>query len=269
MYFIDYHTHSRLSPDSQAPLDEMAQAAAAAGMSELCITDHYDLLTEDGARRGPFDWASAVSQYDVVAPQYAGRLELKLGLELGSPHINPAYSAELCAHPKADFIIGSLHNWSEESPYHGRDFYYNHYGTEDACYEALDDYFNAMERLAPLHHCYDVLGHIIYPLRYMERDGQTPSLSRYEGQLRRILRTVVEHGRGIEVNTYRGRTVQAWVPILKLYRECGGEILTIGSDAHRPEDVGGGVKEAYQMIADLGFRYITRYHRHQPDCVSL
>ena len=51
MYYADYHTHSRLSPDSDAPLLDMAEAAARAGLSELCITDHYDLVEMDGTPR--------------------------------------------------------------------------------------------------------------------------------------------------------------------------------------------------------------------------
>ena len=269
MYLTDYHTHSILSPDSDAPLDTMARAAWVGELQELCVTDHYDLLTEDGARRGPFDWASSVSQFDVVSAQYEGRLTMRLGLELGSPQLDPEYSALLCAHPRADFIIGSLHNWSVDSPYHGGDYYYNHYGNEKACYEALDDYFASMERLAGLPQCYDVLGHVIYPLRYMNRDGQNPSLKPYEDQLRRIFRTVAEHGRGIEVNTYRGRTVSDWAEVLKLYRACGGEIVTLGSDAHRPDDVGAGLGDAYRLLQELGFRYLTVYSRRTPDFIKL
>ena len=44
MYLTDYHTHTVLSPDSETPLSAMADAAAAAGLDELCVTDHCDLL---------------------------------------------------------------------------------------------------------------------------------------------------------------------------------------------------------------------------------
>ncbi len=263
MYLIDYHTHSLLSPDSQEPLTAMAQAAVRSGLQELCVTDHYDLLDEQGKRRGPHDWASAVAQYDVVAAQAPNGFRLKLGMELGSAHVEPSHAAELTAHPRADFIIGSLHNWSVEQG--GGDYYFTDYSTSGACYAALDDYFCQMEALAPLSDCYDVLGHVIYPLRYMNRDGQFPTLERYHDQLRRILRTAVEHGRGIEVNTYRGRTVAEWQEVLALYKECGGEIVTVGSDAHRAADVAGGVREAYALLADCGFRYVASYTRRKPE----
>ena len=86
MYYADYHTHSRLSPDSDAPLLDMAEAAARAGLSELCITDHYDLVEMDGTpRTQPLDWPAAVAQWEEVRRRMAGRLILKLGVEFGSP----------------------------------------------------------------------------------------------------------------------------------------------------------------------------------------
>ena len=271
MYLIDYHTHSQLSPDSQAPLELMAQAAVGAGLRELCVTDHYDLLDENGRRTAPYDWAPAIRQYDETAAKMAGHLTMRLGLELGSAQVEPSLSAEIYRESRADFVIGSLHNWSPESAHHGTDFYYTPYHTGADCYAALDDYFDSMEKLAPLRDCYDVLGHVIYPLRYMTEvpQEQFPTLERYHDQLRRIFRTVAEVGRGIEVNTYRGRTVRDWVEVLKLYRDCGGEIITVGSDAHAPESVGKGAKEAYDMLRELGFSHVTIYHRHQPEWIKL
>ena len=109
---------------------------------------------------------------------------------------------------------------------------------------------------------YDVLGHIIYPLRYMH----TPvSLERYRETIRTILRKVVEGGRGIEINTYRGRTIADWQPILELYRDCGGEIVTVGSDAHLPEHVGLGISEACALLQQTGFRYLATYEKRKPE----
>ena len=90
------------------------------------------------------------------------------------------------------------------------------------------------------------------------------SLERYYDRIRAILRTAVENGRGMEVNTYRGRTIAEWEPILALYRECGGEILTVGSDAHVPSGVGKGIREALELMAHCGFRYVCTYDKHKP-----
>lgn len=258
MYCSDYHTHSKLSPDSDTPLEQQAQAAVEAGLDELCITDHCDLLSLQGEPVDSYDWPPAVAQYREVVPQFAPRLTLKLGLELGMAHLNPAASQAIVSRPELDFVLGSVHNLCPAKG--GTDFYYVPYPDPAACYTALDDYFTSMALLAGTPY-YDVLAHIIYPLRYMD---VPVSLERYYDRIRSILRTVTESGRGMEVNTWRGRTVAEWKPILALYKDCGGEILTVGSDAHVPGGVGKGIREAQALLADCGFRYVCTYDKHKP-----
>ena len=258
MYCSDYHTHSKLSPDSDTPLEQQAQAAVEAGLDELCITDHCDLLSLQGEPVDSYDWPPAVAQYREVVPQFAPKLTLKLGLELGMAHLNPAASQAIVSQPELDFVLGSVHNLCPEKG--GADFYYVPYPDEAACHAALDDYFTSMAVLAGTD-LYDVLAHIIYPLRYM---SFPISLERYYGRIRDILRAAAEGGRGMEVNTYRGRTVAEWAPILELYRQAGGEIVTVGSDAHTPEGVGQGIQAACALLADRGFRYVCTYEKRRP-----
>ena len=163
------------------------------------------------------------------------------------PHLNPAAAAAICARPEADFILGSVHNLSPERG--GTDLFFLDFSTVQACYDALDDYLASLALLAATDF-YDVLAHLIYPLRYM----QAPvTLNRYQDAIRAILRTAVEKGRGMEVNTCRGRTLEEWRPILALYRDCGGEIVTVGSDAHTPADVGKGVRAACALLRECGY----------------
>ena len=143
------------------------------------------------------------------------------------------------------------------------------YNAPEVCYACLDDYFAQMMRLAPLPD-YDALGHIIYPLRYMcMRDGQTVSLERYWDQIREILRSVVQTGHAVELNTYNGRTLEDWMPVLAIYKEGGGDLITVGSDAHRTENVGKGVPAAYELLSAAGFRYVTLYEKRKPRPVKL
>ena len=46
MYLSDYHTHSRLSFDAHAPLSELAEAAADAGLDEPVSYTHLTLPTK-------------------------------------------------------------------------------------------------------------------------------------------------------------------------------------------------------------------------------
>lgn len=264
MYYIDYHTHTILSPDGNAPLSAMAEAAVAAGLSQLCVTDHYDRIMEHGGFAPDYDWGPALEQFRAALPAFRDKLALRFGIEYGSAPFDPDYARKMLSQPELDFVIGSLHNMSPGQG--GEDFYFLSYDRPEACYAALDDYFASMLRLVELPETYDILGHIIYPLRYMPPEIR---LDRYQDAIDTVLRRVVETGRGIELNTYCGKTIEPWRPILERYRSRGGELITVGSDAHYPERVGLGVPEAYALLRDTGFRYITVYDKHVPTQMAL
>jgi len=264
MYLIDYHTHSLCSFDGSAPLAELAACAAAAGMDEMCLTDHCDFLHRDGRFNDSFRWAPIEEQ--LALNRTAAPLPIKMGLELGEAWEDPELAAQIVSHPGLDFVIGSVHNLSTADG--GTDLFYLHYDSEETCHKVLRSYFNSMEALAALD-CFDVLGHVIYPLRYMNlRDGNHVTLDPYLPQLERIFRAVIARDKGIEVNTCRGRTVDDWREVLALYRDCGGRILTLGSDAHRTPDVAKGIPQAAALLKEFGFG-LAVYEKHTPTLVRL
>lgn len=269
MYLTDLHTHSILSMDGHVPLAEMARAATDAGLSMLAVTDHHDMLTEDGRRNLTYDWAPALAQFSGTVPQFEGQLDLRLGLELGSVHVSPEHARAILAGAgdALDMVIGSIHNYRESNG--GGEYFFARFNTPELCHAALDDYFTSMEELVAAPDCYDVLGHIIYPLRYMHRDGQDISLTPYRDRIAGILRTVITTGRGIEVNTCRGSAVEDWREILTLYRDLGGEIVTIGSDAHLPADVGKGIPDACALLQECGFDRIAVYSHRKPELKAI
>lgn len=264
MYLIDYHNHSLCSPDGNFPLTEMAQAAIDAGIAEQCLTDHWDLISLDGKERHTtYDWTGVLEQMAQARAALEGKIVLRMGLELGSANLDPAAATAALQRDDLDFVIGSIHNLSPAQG--GADFSLLDYPTPESCYAVLDDYFNSMSALAPLD-CYDVLGHIIYPLRYFPARFEI-SLARYWDQITDIVKTAIAHGKGIEVNTWRGRTVEPWRPVLELYRSCGGELITTGSDAHAPAHVGQGIAQANALLAETGFRYKTVYRGRKPQMI--
>ena len=268
MYLADYHTHSMISFDSEAPLMDEAARAVELGLKELCVTDHCDLIDEHGKRVYDFDWSAALEQYQTVRAAFEGKLKLKLGLELGCANADPTCAAKILSGAQPDFVIGSVHNMTMEAG--GQDFYYLPFERLEQCYRALDNYFDSLLAVSKMPETYDVLGHIIYPLRYMKnaQDGEV-TLERYETLLRALFTTAANAGRGIELNTYCGRTLEARLPTLKLYRACGGEIVTIGSDAHRADDIGKGVIQAQQLLKEVGFRYQAIYQQRTAQFVRL
>lgn len=271
MYLCDSHTHSLISMDCDVPLADMAQAAIAAGLAELCVTDHFDLLDGDGRPVNGFDWPAAKAQYRAVKEQVEGKLTLCLGLELGSAPYGPEIARNILAEggDEVDFVLGSLHNWIGME--NNIDFYFTDFHDDPglarrALENALDSTWTLVTDCPD---CYDSLAHIIYPLRYMARDGHSLSLAGYEGRVRAILTQVAQTGHALEVNANRGRDLAAWRPILRWFRECGGELVTLGSDAHRPEDMAKGIAEASELLLEAGFSYVVTFAGRQPVMHSL
>lgn len=266
MYLCDSHTHSLISMDCGAPLADMAKAAIAAGLDELCVTDHCDLLDGDGAPMTGFDWPAAKAQYHTVKEQAGNQLTLRLGLELGSAVYAPETARTILAEggDTLDFVLGSLHNWIGAE--NNIDFYFTDFHNDPAlAREALENALDGTWRLVTdCPDCYDSLAHIIYPLRYMARDGQNLSLADYEDRVRAILAQVAQTGHALEVNTNRGKDLAVWLPILRWFRECGGKLVTLGSDAHRPEDMAKGIADAASLLRDAGFGYVATFTGRQP-----
>lgn len=269
MYYADYHVHTRLSPDGRDTMARTAAQAASYGLSEVCFTDHVDMIDFDGQLVTERSLDDLKRDYTNALLQSGTQLRLRLGMELGETRFNLPLARALASDPELDFIIGSIHRASDE-----RDYYVLRYSDPVFCRTLLDDYMDQLEYLAALD-CFDVLGHITYPLRYMkDRDGQDVGFEPYRERLETLFRSLISRGKGIEVNVSnlrrspQGETMPPlW--LLELYRTCGGEIITIGSDAHNSGDVGAFVPRACDLLIYVGFRYYTVYEKHVPNFIKL
>lgn len=266
MYFCDSHTHTRLSSDSRAALPHMVRAAEELGLDALYVTDHCDLLGGDGTPNDTFDWAAAFRQFREARELSSGRTELFLGLELGSAPYDGEISRRILREggDGVDFVLGSIHNWI--GLHDNIELYYTDFTHRPAlCRQAMEMCMDRTRRLVTeFADCYDSLAHITYPIRYIRRDGEDASLWDYEDRVRDIFTLVAQSGHALEVNTCRGTTMEGWTELLRLFRECGGEFVTLGSDAHHPRDVAKGLREATDFLRQAGFRYVTTFRGRKP-----
>ena len=266
MYLCDLHSHTKISPDSKEELSHTARAAMAAGVRELCVTDHCDLLGLEGEPVAFFDWAAAKAQYRAARAEAGDRLILRLGLELGSAPSDPDAARSILAlgGEELDFVLGSLHHWIGMEG--GRDLSFSDYHdnpelSRRAVESTLDHTWTLVAKCPD---CYDSLAHIVYPLRYIHRDGIALSLADYEDRVRTIFTEIAKTGHAMEVNTYRGRDLDCWVPVLRWFKECGGELVTVGSDAHRAQDVALGIPPALEILRAAGFDCVTTFAGRKP-----
>ena len=266
MYLCDVHSHTKISPDSEAELSDMARAAVSAGLREFCVTDHCDLLNGCGAPVTDFDWAAEREQYRAVRAALGDKLTLRLGLELGSTPYDPPVARAILKEggDELDFVLGSLHNWIGSEG--GIDLCSTDFtGAPDLARRAVESTLEhtwALVTQCP--DCYDSLAHIVYPLRYIRRDGIGLSLADWEDRVRAIFTEVAKTDHALEVNTHRGRDLDYWPPLLRWFRECGGRLVTVGADAHRPQDVAKGIPEALELLKAAGFRYVTAFAGRKP-----
>ena len=262
MYLADYHIHSDCSGDGTASMADMAAAAVAAGLREVCFTDHLD-VPRAGEQPYPLDTQRLTEQRQLAEQRWGERLTIRLGVELGEM-VEDFRQAEALLEqlPPLDFIIGSRHLLHRRfGPLRG---FTQVDRVADRWDEAIGDYL--AELLAQVRWGrFSVLGHLTLPLRYaVERFGMEVSFAGHMDSVEQVLRAVVDRGIGIECNTNRGHMPLPGAEILKRYRQLGGEIITLGSDAHRPQHVGLGIREGRQLLQACGFSYVCTFEKMQP-----
>lgn len=259
MYLADYHTHSATSPDGQLTVSQLAEAAVQAGLDEICVTDHVDtVLWGDHRPRESFDWSRLLRELPEAREKYAGRLVIRLGAELGEAPMGFERAERLLAEaPGPDFVIGSVHMAGEKFQHF--DLYYIEKSSETYYHRVIDSYLEDVLRLARWGK-FSVLGHLTLPLRYMNENlGERMTFKQHYDQCREIFRALIQSGCGIECNTPLPDA-----PLLRMYRELGGEIITVGSDAHSAEYVGCHVREGQELLRQCGFRYFTTFEGGKP-----
>lgn len=263
MYLSDYHTHCELSFDSQTAVEDMVRAGIGAGLSEMCLTDHAETHDSGDTPRGVYDFSLRADVFERADCAAEGKIIVRRGIELGEAARDFAHAETLLQQlGEVDFVIGSQHQLSEK--YGFRDFYFMPACSAAEARGQIADYLSYVLETAKWGK-FSVLGHLTLPLRYMnENHGMCMSFDGFEDECAQIFRALIENGCGIECNVNRGNTPLPDEKWLRLYRSLGGEIITIGTDAHTPEYVGMLVRETQEMLADCGFSYVCTYEKRKP-----
>ena len=265
MYLADYHTHTRISPDAKHTMTVMAEAAVKAGLNEICFTDHLEPIIWYTTQLcdAPVDWKAMMADFAAAEETVGDRIRLRLGLELGDAMWSFSHTEKLMANaPELDFIIGSVHTLSEL--YGGVDLYLFEPKNEQEARAGMRDYLEQVYKMAKWGK-FSVLGHLTLPLRYLnEYRGFLLTYDGFEAEIEEILRVLLDRGCGIEVNTNRGGTPLPVGKWLKMYRKLGGEIVTLGTDAHTPKFVGCAIRDCQRLLKECGFRQFCTFEKMQP-----
>ncbi len=267
MNLYDMHMHTSFSGDSKANPYDMAQKAIDLGLEGICFTDHLDFDYKESP--GMFDLDIPAYQKKIleVKNSYSDKLNIGWGIELGlQPYLAEKNNAVIQEN-NFDFVIGSTHMVNQVDIYYPA-FYEGR--NEDDCYR---EYFEETLKNAQSSVDFDVYGHLDYIVRYGPNKNKYYSYDKYADIIDEILRTLISRGRGIELNTagfkYGLGHAHPTIDTLKRYKELGGEIITIGSDAHAPEQIAWDFEKVPSILKEAGFEYFTVFHNRKPKFIKL
>lgn len=267
MIFPDYHLHSQFSSDSKEIIENIITTAKSKGMNSICLTDHYDMDFPVEVMESPeMDFNLDIESYYKHVSAISAKesdIDVKIGIELGvMESTTDKLTAYVDNHAELDFIISSIHVVDNMDPY------YPIYFEGKTEKQGYDRYFELLLSCAKKFKSFNVLGHLDYILRYGPNKADNFKIADYCDLFKELFSIIVPDGKGIEINTgslYKNLDFPHPHPdILKLYKEAGGEIITIGSDAHKAEYIGYGFNVARDLLLANGFKYYCTFDKQKP-----
>lgn len=264
----DFHLHSNFSVDCKVPPEDMVKEAIEKGLKAICFTDHIDLsLDLNKSINVLFNIEDYLKEMNKLKYSYINKIEVLKGAEFGLQHGLIDRYNELSKNP-FDFILCSIHSvdgyriFSKE-------------GNFDEDYEKGQvRYYTEMLNVVRDFDNFDSLAHIDFIDRfykYNEIDFKFTDAAReivYE-----ILKVLIDKEKALEINTaalrYDMNRFHPQDDILNMYMDLGGELVTLGSDAHYTEDLAYGIKDAQKYLKDKGFKYLYIYKKRRPYPIHL
>ena len=254
----DYHIHTNFSVDSKLEMEEIILRSIEIGLDEICFTDHVDYDVKNHlVDKQEVDYPEFIKEYNRLSELYSDKISIKLGLEFGVQlYTMHRYVADMKKYD-FDFILLSCHQIDN------KELWLNHYQEDKTQVEYNRGYYEYLYQLVDQFDDFSVLGHLDVIKRY-DQNGVLDDEFVID-IIERILKRVIEKGKGIEVNTSSYRyNLPDLTPsrrILKMYYDLGGRILTMGSDTHRIEQLKDHFEEIIVQLKDMGFSKLYRFDK--------
>mgnify|MGYP003304862662 CR=1 FL=1 len=255
---FDFHMHSRVSFDGHDTGLQMAQAAKAAGLKEICFTDHldYDPLGKMGVLA--FDTEVYNAEYDAL--EMPG-LTIRRGMEFGMTADNAEQFKQDLQRRPFDYVLGSIHFVDD------LDVYFEEFWSGRTVFQAERRYLEATLECVQIHEEFDVLAHLTYIAKARCHPSPRPvPLAEHRELIDEILRILARKGKGLEMNTSGVDRCGDYLPgpaYFRRFKELGGQIVTIGSDAHTASRVGQYSKESCEILKEI-FGYVCTFEDRKP-----
>ncbi len=276
MFKCDYHTHTYFSFDGakESTPDSLCQAAIVNGVTDLAITDHFECNWRAEAAYPPYQADRAYEEIMAAKEKYKGKLNLTYGIEIGQANQYPEEAKALLDSHKYEFVICSIHNL-KGAP----DFYYWDFGAVfrdmqpayiGHCFERyVDELCEIVDTLDKI----DTVAHLTYIYRYCALSGNHYDFTKHADHAEKLFSKMIAKDIALEVNVstlWKGLGFA--MPdreFLSLYKECGGRLITVGTDSHSPEHIGECVEEGFEIIKSVGLRDIVVVRNGKKETVKI
>ncbi len=256
MFFADYHTHTCFSYDCEENPESLCISAIKKGLTAIAITDHYDCDYQEYGYPMVFDVKAHKKEIYRIKEKFKGKLDVVHGIELGQPHACPDIAEKILKEGNFEFVLASQHN-IKKLP----DFYYFDYTKvkENLLDAMISKMLKELLELASFKGI-DSIAHITYPHRYIKSAGSDIDFKKYYDNFEDIFNLMIKNNVSLEINTstlWKGCGFS--MPdeeIIKLYYECGGRLVNVGSDSHTAENVGDCIMDTYRTLKRIGFKTV-------------
>jgi histidinol-phosphatase (PHP family) len=264
---LDYHVHTALCRHAEGTPEEYLAEAERKGLTEIGFADHYPLALLDYTPRtqvtmDPDELAGYINAVRKLRAS-SRKVAVKLGIEVDYlPGKEETLGEQLSQYP-FDYVIGSVHfmdGWDFTHPVYAKTYH-----TKDMSL-LYRRYFQLVQQ-ACLSGLFDIIGHVDVIKKFGFRPPDT--LEPYWIETARMLR---ETGTGIELNTAgRDAPVKDFYPDRRFLEICCAEgvPLTLGSDAHSPQQVGRHFSAAATLLREIGCRELASFSGRRRTAIKL
>lgn len=263
----DTHVHTNISHDGVSSAEEYLDIAKEKNVDEITFTEHYDIY--DG-----IDTELKTSDVDKYEKKFSfikdnTKVKTNFGIEIGLQPDIETYTKirNMLRNYSFDYVIGATHIFRKI------DISKNPSSFKNKTPQEINEiYLNEVLKSLNLYYYeFDVVAHLDYIIRYT--DKQRLNIKDYQDIIDTILKTLIRKDKGLEVNTsgirYGLKDPHPNIDIVKRYKEFGGKIITIGSDAHQAKDLASNFIEVCYMLESIGVDEVAIYHHRRPDFVKI
>ena len=259
MFKCDYHTHTYFSfdgaPDSSP--EALCLAAIERGVTDLAITDHFECNGRADLSCPPYDADKAYEEILDAKEKYKGKINLTYGIELGQINQYPEEAQKLLRAHSYEFVVCSSHNLRGAPDFCFYDFkkIFDYTSLDyvgylfERCLCELCESLDSCDRI-------DAVAHLTYMQRYCTLAGGNYDFINHASKVEELYRKMISRDIALEVNVSTlWRDLGFAMPdreLLSLYRDCGGRLVTVGTDSHSPEHIGECVDEGFRLLRSVG-----------------